>query len=75
MSWNHGFNMTRSPAGTVTVPFGVVDVQLHLDPGQRDGLNRTAHDIALMRGFVDIAQAFGPTQPAPSLARFLRPPA
>ena len=45
------------------------------DPGLRDQLNRTPHDIALMRGFVDIAQAFGPAQPAPSIARFLRPPA
>ena len=42
------------------------------DAGQRDVLNRTPHDIALMRGFVDIAQMFGPTQPAPSLARFLK---
>ena len=42
------------------------------DAGQRDGLNRTAQDIALMRGFVDIAQAFAPPQPAPSIARFLR---
>ena len=44
------------------------------DPAARDQLNRTPQDIALMRGFVDIAQAFGPAQPAPSLARFLRPP-
>lgn len=44
------------------------------DPCLRDGLNRTPHDIALMRGFIDIAQAFGPAQPAPSIARFLRPP-
>ena len=45
------------------------------DARQRDGLNRTPHDVALMRGFVDIAQSFGPAQPAPSIARFLRPPA
>jgi len=42
------------------------------DPGLRDLLNRTPQDIAVMRGFVDIAQSFGPAQPAPSLARFLR---
>ncbi|HET6604741.1 MAG TPA: ankyrin repeat domain-containing protein [Xanthomonadaceae bacterium] len=43
------------------------------DAGRRDALNRTAHDVALMRGFVDIAQAVEPTRGEPSLARFLRP--
>ena len=46
------------------------------DPGQRDTLNRTPREIAVMRGFVDIAAELAPT-PAPpgsdvSMARFLR---
>jgi hypothetical protein len=46
------------------------------DPAQRDALNRTPREIAVMRGFVDIAAELAPT-PAPqgqdvSMARFLR---
>ena len=47
------------------------------DPDLRDTLNRTPREIAVMRGFVDIAAEFAPT-PAPggnvSMARFLRDP-
>lgn len=46
------------------------------DPDQRDSLNRTPREIAVMRGFVDIAAEFA--SPAPgnnvSMARFLRDP-
>jgi ankyrin repeat protein len=44
------------------------------DPALRDGLNRTAREIAVMRGFVDVAAEFEPGGPggAPSMARFLR---
>lgn len=45
------------------------------DPAQRDTLNRTPREIAVMRGFVDIAAELAPI-PAPgsdvSMARFLR---
>ncbi len=44
------------------------------DPGLRDAINRRPAEIALMRGFVDIAAEFAPSQPAPSIARFLREP-
>lgn len=45
------------------------------DPRQRDTLNRTPHDIAVLRGFVDVAAEFEPARPQNvSLARFLREP-
>ena len=40
----------------------------------RDTLGRTPHDIAVLRGFVDVASEFEPSRSAPSLARFLREP-
>jgi len=42
----------------------------------RDVLNRLPHDIAVMRGFVDIARELAPVTnaPPPSLARLLRDP-
>jgi ankyrin repeat protein len=40
----------------------------------RDTLGRTPYDLALLRGYVDIATEFEPARPAPSLARFLREP-
>ena len=42
--------------------------------GLRDALGRTPHDLALLRGYVDIAAEFEPARAAPSLARFLREP-
>ena len=44
------------------------------DPDLRDTLNRTPRDIAVMRGFVDIAAEFVPVTPDSqlSMARFLR---
>lgn len=46
------------------------------DPSQRDTLNRTPREIAVMRGFVDIAAELAPAPVAPgqdvSMARFLR---
>ncbi|TZF81133.1 ankyrin repeat domain-containing protein, partial [Cognatilysobacter lacus] len=44
------------------------------DPDLRDALNRTPRDIAVMRGFVDIAADFAPAGAARdiSMARFLR---
>lgn len=44
------------------------------DRGRRDALGRSAHDLALLRGYVDIAAEFEPARGAPSLARFLRDP-
>lgn len=44
------------------------------DPRQRDTLNRTPHDIAVLRGFVDVAAEFEPVRSSVSLARFLREP-
>ena len=44
------------------------------NPDLRDTLNRTPRDIALMRGFVDVAAEFEPPSGnGPSIARFLRP--
>ena len=45
------------------------------DPDLRDGLNRSPREIAVMRGFVDIAAEFAPPGPPGgdvSMARFLR---
>jgi ankyrin repeat protein len=45
------------------------------DPGLRDGLNRTPREVAVMRGFVDVAGEYAPAQAGGgSIARFLRPP-
>jgi ankyrin repeat protein len=45
------------------------------DPDLRDGLNRSAREIAVMRGFVDVAAEFVPATPGGvSMARFLREP-
>jgi hypothetical protein len=46
------------------------------DPSARDAINRTPREVALTRGFVDLAAELDPgTDPgAPSLARFLREP-
>ncbi|MEQ4576889.1 MAG: ankyrin repeat domain-containing protein, partial [Gammaproteobacteria bacterium] len=43
------------------------------DPDRRDALNRTPREIAIMRGFIDVAGQFEPTVPGvSSMARFLR---
>ena len=43
------------------------------DPNARDSLNRTPREIAVMRGFVDVAAEFAPPPPGTvSMARFLR---
>ncbi|MBO9717444.1 MAG: ankyrin repeat domain-containing protein [Pseudoxanthomonas sp.] len=44
------------------------------DPDLRDTLNRTPREIAVMRGFVDVAAEFAPAQTGMSMARFLREP-
>lgn len=46
------------------------------DPDLRDSLNRTPREIAVMRGFIDIAAEFAPPTPGQnvSMARFLREP-
>ncbi|MDI9238324.1 ankyrin repeat domain-containing protein [Lysobacter sp. LF1] len=46
------------------------------DPDRRDSLNRTPREIAVMRGFIDIAAEFAPAAPGQnvSMARFLRDP-
>jgi len=44
------------------------------DLHQRDGLNRTPHEVAVLRGFVDVAAEFEPARAGASLARFLRKP-
>ena len=42
------------------------------DPDLRDALNRTPREVAVMRGFVDVAAEFAPAQGGVSMARFLR---
>lgn len=44
------------------------------DPNQRDGLNRTPQEVAVLRGFVDVAAEFEPARAGASMARFLRKP-
>ncbi|WP_242108770.1 ankyrin repeat domain-containing protein [Luteimonas aquatica] len=42
------------------------------NPDLRDALNRSPREIAVMRGFVDVAAQFAPMQAGVSMARFLR---
>ncbi|HET6434442.1 MAG TPA: ankyrin repeat domain-containing protein, partial [Xanthomonadaceae bacterium] len=42
------------------------------DPDLRDALNRSPREIAVMRGFVDVAAEFAPAVQGVSMARFLR---
>ncbi|MGN6151961.1 MAG: ankyrin repeat domain-containing protein, partial [Lysobacteraceae bacterium] len=42
------------------------------DPAARDALNRTPREIAVMRGFVDVAAEFVPQTGDVSMARFLK---
>ncbi|TAK38744.1 MAG: hypothetical protein EPO30_04275 [Lysobacteraceae bacterium] len=42
------------------------------DPGLRDTLNRSPREIAVMRGFVDVAAEYAPVNAGASMARFLR---
>ncbi len=60
---------------------GLLRVVQHLlragaDPDLRDSLNRTPREIAVMRGFIDIAAEFAPPAAGQnvSMARFLRDP-
>jgi ankyrin repeat protein len=59
---------------------GLLRIVQHLlragaDPDLRDGLNRSAREVAVMRGFVDVAAEFAPATPGGvSMARFLREP-
>jgi ankyrin repeat protein len=41
-------------------------------PDARDALNRTPREIAVMRGFVDVAGEFAPSPTNVSMARFLK---
>ena len=42
------------------------------DPELRDALNRTPREVAVMRGFVDVAHEYVPVSTGVSMARFLR---
>jgi len=42
------------------------------DPEARDALNRTPREIAVMRGFIDVAHEYVPSPAGVSMARFLR---
>jgi ankyrin repeat protein len=44
------------------------------DPNMRDALNRSPREIAVMRGFVDVAGEYAPATTGVSMARFLREP-
>ena len=44
------------------------------DPELRDALNRTPREIAVMRGFIDVAAEYVPVPQGVSMARFLREP-
>jgi ankyrin repeat protein len=44
------------------------------DPNMRDALNRSPREIAVMRGFVDVAGEYVPATTGISMARFLREP-
>ena len=44
------------------------------DPNLRDALNRSPREVAVMRGFVDVAAEYAPATQGVSMARFLREP-
>lgn len=44
------------------------------NPDLRDNLNRSPREIAVMRGFVDVAAEYAPATTGVSMARFLREP-
>ncbi len=61
----------------LTALHGLLRLARHLlragcDPDLRDALNRTAREVAVMRGFVDVAAEFAPAPTGVSMARFLR---
>ena len=47
-------------------------LQAGAEPEARDALNRPPREVAVMRGFVDVAAEFGPRTGDVSMARFLR---
>lgn len=49
-------------------------LQAGASPEVRDGLNRKAQEVAVLRGFVDVAAEFEPARAGASMARFLRNP-
>ncbi len=49
-------------------------LQAGCDPGLRDSLNRSPREIAVMRGFVDVAAEYAPATGGVSMARFLNEP-
>lgn len=49
-------------------------LQAGASPEIRDGLNRKAQEVAVLRGFVDVAAEFEPARAGASMARFLRTP-
>src|SRR5690606_28512233 len=49
-------------------------LQAGCDPGLRDTLNRSPREIAVMRGFVDVAAEYAPATGGVSMARFLNEP-
>ena len=53
---------------------GEARIAIEADPELRDTLNRTPREIAVMRGFIDVAAEFVPVAPGAgaSMARFLR---
>jgi|GEM_PF-85274 len=82
-----GGTAIEDPAGPRTTPFGPLHLAaLHglpllvqrllragADPDVRDALNRSPREIAVMRGFIDVAGEFEPLVPGvSSMARFLR---
>ena len=61
----------------LTALHGLLRLARHLlragcDPDLRDALNRTPREVAVMRGFIDVAAEFAPPPSGVSMARFLR---
>src|SRR5690606_28882292 len=61
----------------LTALHGLLRLARHLlragcDPELRDALNRTPREVAVMRGFIDVAAEFAPAPAGVSMARFLR---
>lgn len=61
----------------LTALHGLLRLARHLlragcDPELRDALNRTPREVAVMRGFIDVAAEFAPAPTGVSMARFLR---
>ena len=67
-----GMALVKVVGGASGPLFGTFLLRTGADPDLRDALNRTPREVAVMRGFVDVAHEYVPAPTGVSMARFLR---